>query len=192
MSFSVLIVTFLFGAFLLLGTGIVFLAKNNNHFIKFSMGLSFSVMIMMACFDLLPEISTIFYDHYSNTVAPVLIFLYSLIGFGVLKIFDIFIPHHHDSKEEPKETVIEHYHFFHIGIISSIVLVLHNLIEGMALYQLLITSFSSGILFGLGVGLHNIPLGMMISSAFYQENQSKKKRVPKNYYYLKMKYIFPY
>lgn len=171
-----LLLTFLFASFLLIGTGIVFLTKNNNRFIKFSMGLAFSIMIMMACFDLIPEILGTFNLFYSNIKTYVLLILYGLIGFAILKILDLFIPHHHDAKDH-KEKEVYHDHFFHIGIVSSIALIIHNLIEGMALYQLLNTSFTSGVLFGLGVGLHNIPLGMMISSAFFNKNKSKKKTV---------------
>lgn len=63
----------------------------------------------------------------------------------------------------------------HIGIITSIALILHNIIEGMAIYSSIITETELGIMITLGVGLHNIPLGMVISSTFYQTNQSISK-----------------
>lgn len=174
MTFLILVLTFLFASFLLVGTGIVFLTKNNNRFIKFSMGLAFSIMIMMAFFDLIPEVYETFNLFYSENKSIVLLVLYALIGFGILRILDLFIPHHHEM-DEHEEKEVYHEHFFHIGIISAIALIIHNLIEGMALFQLLKTSITSGLFFGLGVGLHNIPLGMMISSAFYNKNNNKKK-----------------
>jgi len=47
----------------------------------------------------------------------------------------------------------------------------------MAIYSTLLTSFSTGILVSIGVGLHNIPLGMVITSTLYRTNQKKKKTI---------------
>ena len=92
----------------------------------------------------------------------------------ILKILDKFIPDH-DIEEENEKEINEN--FLHIGIVSSIALVLHNLIEGMAIYSTMKTSFDMGILVTIGVGLHNIPMGMIVSSTFYKANKNLKKTV---------------
>ena len=58
---------------------------------------------------------------------------------------------------------------------SSIAIILHNIIEGMAIYNTFNTSINLGILLSIGVGLHNIPLGMVLSSTFYKSLSNKKK-----------------
>ena len=68
-------------------------------------------------------------------------------------------------------------HLHHIGIVSSIALLLHNLIEGMAVFGTAITSVPLGLMVGLGVGLHNIPMGMVIASTFYKSSGNVKKTV---------------
>ena len=62
----------------------------------------------------------------------------------------------------------------HIGIMSSIAVLLHNMIEGMAVYSLTIESVRVGLLVALGVGLHNIPMGMIIAATL--EHEPKKVR----------------
>ena len=43
----------------------------------------------------------------------------------------------------------------------------------MAVYALVKEDFTLGILFAIGVGLHNIPLGMMISSTLVKSKEKK-------------------
>lgn len=155
------------GVFILIGSGIVFLTKNNERFIDFSLALALSVMIMLIGTDLIPEAYEIF-----EKDGFVLFLLFTLLGFILLRILDLFIPDHED---DPKTKEDDHDNLVHIGLVSSIALILHNIIEGMAVYSTFTSSLSLGIMVSIGVGLHNIPLGMVITSSFYQSNQNKKK-----------------
>ena len=65
----------------------------------------------------------------------------------------------------------------HIGIITSLALILHNIIEGMAIYSSVISNTSLGIALTIGVGCHNVPLGMVIAGTFYQSNQNISKSI---------------
>ena len=65
----------------------------------------------------------------------------------------------------------------HIGVMSSIALGLHNIIEGMAIYSSMLSSTKLGLALTLGVGFHNIPLGIVIGGAFYQSNNDKYKSI---------------
>ena len=69
------------------------------------------------------------------------------------------------KKEENSNNII------HIGILSIIALVLHNIVEGMAIYLTSCKSVTLGAMMSLGVGLHNVPLGMVVTSVFYQAKQ---------------------
>ena len=44
----------------------------------------------------------------------------------------------------------------------------------MAIYGTIITSFEMGLLLVIGVGLHNIPMGMVLTSTFYTSNKKWK------------------
>lgn len=175
MSVFALLLTLALGLFILLGTLIVFITKNNEKFVSFSLALAFGVMSSLSILELLPEA----YEHLQEGInsfwtIPILI-VFAFFGILVLKLLDQLVPHHaddeghHHSKKEHME------HLYHIGIVSSIALILHNIIEGMAVYGTAASSMHLGILIGLGVGLHNIPMGMVIASTFYKSSNDTKK-----------------
>lgn len=160
--------TLFLGIFILIGSLVVFFIKNNNKFICLSIGMAFGVMVMLSLTDLIPEVI----EHFSNYnwyITLLITIGLSLVGILLLKMFDIFIPHHDHDEHIDEENLR------HIGVVSSIALILHNIIEGMALYSVFTNSIKVGLLLSLGVGLHNIPLGMIIASAFYKSNKSIKK-----------------
>ncbi|MEG2351528.1 MAG: ZIP family metal transporter, partial [Bacilli bacterium] len=119
--------------------------------------------------ELLPETL----EYLESDFKYLLLFIYALAGFLILKIFDSMIPDHchggHDH--EPKS------HLNHISIVSSIALILHNVIEGMAVYTSAISSPKLGLMVGLGVGIHNIPLGIVIASTYQKANNNQKKTI---------------
>lgn len=140
--------------------------KNKDKFLLISLSMAFGVMISLIFLELLPESFEVFSEEYSKLMSIGMILGFSLVGFFLLKGLDLFIPDHEENDEN---------NLIHIGIVSSIAIVLHNIIEGMAVYNTINTSFNLGILLSIGVGLHNIPLGMAISSTFYKSLENKKK-----------------
>lgn len=165
-----LLFTFLVGVFILIGAFIVIAMKSKEKIINFSVGLSFSVMAGLIVFDLIPEEYEIFVGQFKTFYICLLIFCTMLVGFGILKLLERFIPDHHEHNET------EHMnHMIHIGTFSSIAILVHNIIEGMALYSSSLISMKTGLMLMIGIGLHNIPMGMIIASSF--DNESKKKRI---------------
>lgn len=166
-----LLLTLLLGLFIVVGAFIVFLTKNNAKFIDFSIALAAGVIFMLLGIDILPEAYEVI--EASNGLWKVLyIVAGTLIGFCLLKGLDHFIPDHDDDLTTSSD---DEANLRHIGLISSIALVLHNIVEGMAVYTLTVSDFTAGVMASLGVGLHNIPLGMVIASTFYQTTKDKKK-----------------
>lgn len=167
-----LFMTLLVGLFILLGTGIIFMTKNNDKIVQFSISMAFGVMVMLSLFELIPESYELLSEHMESSFAMVMMVGLILIGIFILKLLDHFIPDH--EVEQPTKKEIEE-NLLHIGMVSSIALLLHNMIEGMAIYSSVLRSTQLGFLVCLGVGLHNIPLGMVISSTIYKANHSMKK-----------------
>ena len=52
----------------------------------------------------------------------------------------------------------------HISTVTITALLLHNMIEGMALYGVASNNIKSGLLMLFGIGLHNLPFGFQIGS----------------------------
>ncbi len=155
------------GLFILVGALIPFFAHNSKKFIAFSLAMAFSVMLMLIFFDLLPEAYEAFETKQIGYLA-----LFVLVGTLTLKVLDHFVPDHEDDPTTEKD---DNDNLHHIGLMSCIALIIHNVIEGMAVYTTGLSSTSSGLMISLGVGLHNIPMGMVIASTLYQKNQKRGK-----------------
>lgn len=126
------------------------LFEDNKKLIIFSTGFSFTIIIGLIIFDLLPECFELMINKWQ-------IVLYAVIGIILLKALDVFVPDHdHESKEKN--------HMEHIGLISAMALVLHNLIEGTAIYTSALSNSKMGLIMSLAVCFHNIPLGIQVTS----------------------------
>ncbi len=151
-----LLFTFLIGLFFILGLLVFHISKDKKKMTIFASSCAFVVVLGLIIFDLLPEVIET-----SNWWSIIFI----LLGLFLLKIIDIFVPHHHHHHKDIHDNVKEHdEHLNHIGIITVIALIFHNFIEGIGLYSVTLTDVKSGLLLGLGIGLHNLPLGIQIGS----------------------------
>lgn len=169
-----LVVTLLVGAFFLVGMAITKLTNKKEKLALFSIGLSFMVMMGMILIDIIPEIQESF-EEVSFNQKWLLITGFTLIGIVILKGLDLLIPHHHHQHKENETNKKEHNdHLFHIGFVTSLSLILHNIMEGISIYATGITNFSTGALMALAVSLHNIPLGIEIAVGL-ESSKSKIK-----------------
>lgn len=170
-----LLITLLVGLFILVGAILGNILKNNKKFIDISIGLALGVMILLLILDIIPEAYELLSDSIDYKLVTIAILLISgLVGFLGLKLLDSFVPHHeHESlhHHNHKNDKCHNEHLEHVGILASIAVIIHNIIEGMTLYVTTIQDFKSGILLCIAIGLHNIPLGIIISTTL----QSKKE-----------------
>ena len=119
---------------------------------------------MLLITDLLPEII----EHLGLKYIYIFI-IGTIVGFLILKLLDRKIP---DHEQEEKSVKANKENLIHIGIITSLALMLHNMIEGMAVYSTILSNTTLGVAVMIGIGFHNIPLGMVIASTFHQSNQN--------------------
>lgn len=151
-----LLLTFFSGLFFLVGIIIYNLVKNKTNLTRLSISCASIVIIGLILFDLLPELLEL---------KKWWLIFFVLIGLFILIIIDKLIPHHEHDHHENDENKKEHIeHIQHVSTITIIALLLHNIIEGMALYSVTSTDAKSGILMLLGIGLHNLPFGFQIAN----------------------------
>lgn len=178
MKFLALLLTLLVGIFILIGSLCGMYYKDNKRFIDFSISVAFGVIIGLIVLEIIPENIELLKGEIGLLRAIIAIILLILIGIVILKILDLFVPHHlHEVHHHHKhnEEKCHNNHLYHIGIVSSIAVIIHNIIEGMSLYLVSSSNTVSGLLLCIGVGLHNIPMGLIISSTLSSSNFSKKK-----------------
>ena len=171
MNITALLLTLGVGLFIVIGAIIVFITKNNERIINLSISMAFGVMIALVFSELIPEAFELMEnDNKFLTVLTVIVF--SILGVLILKCLDMFVPHHEHNHHD-KHGDLENLE--HIGLVSSVALLIHNLIEGMALYGTALSSINLGLMLCIGIGLHNIPMGLVVASTFYKSNKSIKK-----------------
>lgn len=167
MDLVALLFTLLLGLFILFGAFVIKFFKNKERFLLISLSMAFGVMISLVLLELLPESYELFF-YRTNSITLTLLIVVGILsaGFLILKLLDHFIPDHEKEGEN---------NLMHIGLLSSIAIIIHNIIEGIAVYSTVESMFSAGLLLSIGVGLHNVPLGMAISSSFYNKEENKYK-----------------
>ncbi len=162
--------TFLLGIFMILGAIIAFYTDESEKFVEFSIALATGVIFMLILLDLIPEVMEVV--PYRGIFKGFAIFSGIAFGFVLLLVLDKFVPNH---EEDEKDITDDDQNLGHIGLVSSIALFVHNMVEGIAIYMLSMQDVKAAFMASVGVGLHNLPLGMVIASAIYQQNKDKKK-----------------
>jgi len=160
-----LFITLILGVFFLIGALVVHFLKNSETVEHFSVAIAFGAMLGIAFLDIFPEIMEIVDPN--KWYLPV---IGSFIGFGVLVTLDHFIPEHEDEHEDDYSAE----NLIHIGMIASVAIMIHNVIEGMAVYSLAVQDIRQGFVLMIGIGLHNIPMGMFIYSTLRYKKGIKK------------------
>ena len=157
-----LLLTLVCGLFFWLGIILFKRSKNKIFLTNLSISCATVVMFGLMFLDLIPELVEI-----KNNW----LILFVMIGFGFLYVLDLFVPHHdHDHHENDEHTKEHQQHIEHISFITIIALLLHNMVEGCALYTVASDSMRSGVLMCLGIGLHNLPFGFQIASYSNKKN----------------------
>lgn len=162
-----LLITFVLGLFFLVGALIIRLTTKKELIEHLSIAMAFGAMIAIGVFDLIPDIIEEY--EVKQLWLPV---IFILVGVGMLKLLDRFIPEHNDSgEEETLENLV------HIGFIAAVAISIHNIVEGMTVYSMALQSTRESFSLAIGVGLHNIPMGMLIYSTLEKEHGFKKNFV---------------
>ena len=161
-----LFITFLLGFFIIIGVIIAFFLKKQKKVLDFIFAFALSILTMLILVDLLGH--TI--EHLG--IKHIYLFiLFTCLGLLIFKIIDDFVPEHEDTKMTKNE---EKKNIVHIGVLATIALIIHNFVEGMAIYLTSANDINLGIMMALGVGLHNIPLGIIITTTLNSDKNTGK------------------
>lgn len=162
-----LLITFLAGISIVVGAAITKIAPSADKVRQISFSLALGALLSLLLFDLGPDILEA-KDSLGIPVIAVLV----VLGAAVLKILDLFIPDHEDTAASH-----DHGNAVHIGLISSLAIILHNIVEGMTVYSLSLANTRQGAVFAFGIALHNIPMGMLIYASMAERRKSVRRTV---------------
>ena len=130
--------------------------KNLNKFISFCLSFSIAIMISISILDLIPTSFFEIVNFYG--IGKTLIIL--LIAFIISYIIITYL----SSLVEKESKGID---LYKLGILNMIVLILHNLPEGIATFLSSYHSIDLGLRLSIAIMLHNIPEGISIAVPIY-------------------------
>ena len=161
-----LLVSTIAGLSTLIGALLIFFKIDEskyNKFITFCLAFSIAIMIGISVFDLIPESFFHYFSVYGMSKSIILLVVAFLISYIFITILSMLI------KRETKKTDL-----YRLGILNMIVLIFHNLPEGIATFLSSYQDLSLGIKLAIAIMLHNIPEGISIAVPIYYSTGSKK------------------
>ena len=176
MSSMGLLFTLLVGLFIVIGSILGIYSKENQRVTDMSVSIAFGVILGLIVLEILPDTYDILKGELGVFRAVTSIIILIALGIVILKTLDMFVPCHeheihHDHEHINDDCHNDHLH--HIGIVSSVAIIMHNLIEGTGIYLITKGDIPSGLLLCFGVGLHNIPLGLVITTTLLSSDIKK-------------------
>jgi len=148
-----------------IGTILVFFVDNKKEkMLGNLLGFSCGIIIALLVFDIFSEII--------EELNLLWLVILAIAGYFISKSLDKLVPSHEThshGKKAKKENLM------HVGIITFIGIMLHNITEGIALFTILEHNTSIFMPFVIGIVIHNIPLGIALASPMYYSTNNKKK-----------------
>jgi len=159
------LLTILAGLSTMIGTIPIFLKRRSENLLISSLGFAAGVMVTISISDLLPSSFSSLME--SFVFLPAFLIASICLCLGVVFSFSI-------DKYLPQDT-FNYGKLYHVGIISCLAIIMHNIPEGIITYLTSTADFRLGITLALAIALHNIPEGISISVPIYYSTGSRKR-----------------
>ncbi len=152
----------------------LFFKKNNPKYLAITLGFAAGVMIYVSMVKIFDESIHILSSYYGQKIGT----MYTMIGFfsGMLltELINKFIPNKFNllvirKKRQSKVKLMR------TGLITALVIFIHNFPEGITSFITSLYSFNVGIPIVIAIAIHNIPEGISVSVPIYYATGSKEK-----------------
>lgn len=160
-----LLISLLSGLTTMIGLLFTYIKLDNdklNKYITLMLSFSFGIMILISIYDLLPK-SLIYIIKQKKLLYYLIIILVYIILFYAIKIL---------NKINNKYNSL-----YKVGVVSLIVLLLHNIPEGIITFLSSINDIDIGYKIVLAIAMHNIPEGITIALPIYYGTKKRVKSV---------------
>lgn len=149
----------------LIGFLFIFIKKDRVGIISKALGFASGVMLTISLIDLIPNSLDLIIKKYEFIYAVILVIIAFFMGIIISSIIDIQVDK--TSKKGSK--------LYKLGIITMLVIMMHNIPEGIATYITTTQNIKLGIILTIAITLHNIPEGISISIPIYYSTNNKLK-----------------
>ena len=164
MNYLPFIISMLAGLSTLLGSAFIYIKKDKEKIIKYSLAFASGVMLSMSIIDLLPESIKLLNETLTKNTAYIYLLLITIITLFVFSIIDKII----NTNEND---------LYRVGVLSMLAIIIHNIPEGIITFLTAKINIKLGIKIAIAITLHNIPEGISIAVPIYYGTKSKKKAI---------------
>lgn len=185
------------------GAVIMFVKKFSSKFLSASLGFSAGVMILISLVELFPEAQHALSGIYGEKLGLFYTLLAFFGGMGVIALIDNLVPSYENPHEvheltlevhntavgiedgesaqiKPQQagkSMAESKKLMRLGLLSSIVIAVHNFPEGLATFVTAMDDPKLGISIAFAITLHNIPEGIAVAIPIYYATKKRLKAV---------------
>ena len=164
-----------------IGSAIAFFANHTNKkFLSFALGVSAGVMIYVSFVEILHGaqigLDELLGPRTGKAVCALAFFGGMLLSAVIDKLVPSYEnPHEMKSLESMNREGKNRSKLMRTGILTALVVGIHNFPEGMATFMASMDSPEIGIAIAVAIAIHNIPEGIAVSVPVYFATQSRKK-----------------
>jgi ZIP family zinc transporter len=170
-----------------LSTGIgslfaMFAKRTNTNYLSVSLGFSAGVMIYVSFVELFFTARKILISTSGEKAGAWICTAMFFVGFGFVALIDKLVPdyenpHEMHNIEELKDTekASKFRRLYRVGIITAVVISIHNFPEGLVTFLSAMTDLKLGLVIAVAIAIHNIPEGIAVSIPIFYATGSRKK-----------------
>ncbi|MFA6072914.1 MAG: zinc transporter ZupT [Candidatus Woesearchaeota archaeon] len=169
-----------------LSTGIgsliaLFAKRTNKKLLSIALGFSAGVMIYIAFVELLNQGTIFLVGVYGFKTGSIVAAISFFGGMGVAALIDKLIPEYenpheaHALEEMNDSPELKNKLLHRMGLLSAVVIAIHNFPEGIVTFASALSNPSLGIAIAVAVAIHNIPEGIAVAIPIYYSTGSRKK-----------------
>ena len=172
-ALQALLLSIIAGTATLIGALIVIVIKGENKkFISASLGFAAGIMISVSMLELFSKSNELITSSTNSFMGAIISTL--CLGIGMLLTF---LLNHFIQDESVAVDTLSNNRLLSTGIISMLVIALHNFPEGIATFMSSYGNASLGISITIAVALHNIPEGITVALPILLSTNNKKKAI---------------
>ena len=156
--------------------------RTNTKLLSVSLGFSAGVMLYISFVELFPQARERFAEMIGNEAAYLATVASFFGGIFVVAIIDRLVPSfenpheiHNVEEIKDKDLAIKYRKLLRTGVLTAIIIALHNIPEGIATFFSALNDLKLGIAVAIAIALHNIPEGIAVSIPIFYATGSKKK-----------------
>lgn len=163
-----------------LGSLIALVSKSRSYkFLSLFLGISAGVMIYVSFMEILPESISNLQKTYGNKLGMQFAIFSFFGGMGISSFIDKIIPSqrnpHEIYRDKDSESSKDNYRLYRTGVISAVIIAIHNFPEGIATFMSAMNSPTLALPVTFAIALHNIPEGITVAAPIYFATGNKKK-----------------